>query len=67
MGNKKVSVTLGNFGSVLLTIVFFVAKILGYIEWSWVMVFCPLWIGWAVAIILIVFYLLLSLIEKIRN
>lgn len=28
----------------LLTIVFVVAKITGYIEWSWLWVFAPIWI-----------------------
>ena len=30
--------------NVLLTITFVVLKALGYIDWSWVWVFCPMWI-----------------------
>ena len=35
------------FGS-LLTLIFVIAKIWGYIDWSWWWVFCPLWIPVAV-------------------
>jgi hypothetical protein len=38
----------------MLTIVFIVFKILGYITWNWIWVLSPLWIGGLVAIILIV-------------
>jgi putative effector of murein hydrolase len=29
---------------ILLTILFFVLKVMGYIHWSWWWVLCPLWI-----------------------
>lgn len=32
----------------LLTIVFIVLKLIGYISWSWVWVLCPLWIPIAI-------------------
>jgi hypothetical protein len=38
----------------LLTIVFIVLKLIGYISWSWFWVLSPLWISWLIAIILII-------------
>lgn len=37
----------------LLTIVFIVLKLLGYINWSWVWVLAPLWISWIIGIVFI--------------
>jgi hypothetical protein len=44
----------------LLTIVFIVLKLIGYISWSWVWVLSPLWISWLVAIILIIIFLIIK-------
>jgi hypothetical protein len=41
-------------GTTLLSIVFFVAKITGYINWSWWLVFAPLWAGTAIFFLFIV-------------
>lgn len=35
----------------LLTIVFIVMKLMGYINWAWIWVFSPLWIGLAISIV----------------
>ena len=40
---------LSSSGAVLLTIVFFIAKIMDKIDWSWWWVFSPLWIPAAIA------------------
>lgn len=37
------------FGGTL-TIVFIVLKLLGYINWGWLWVLCPLWIGLALSL-----------------
>ena len=37
----------------LLTIVFIVLKLLGKITWSWVWVLSPLWIVWAICLIIL--------------
>ena len=44
----------------LLTIVFIVLKLTGYIEWSWLWVLCPLWISvlLVIAIYIIAFWYL---------
>ena len=38
----------------LLTLLFVAAKIFGYITWSWWWVFSPLWIGAALAFVLLI-------------
>ena len=50
----------------LLTLVFIVLKLTHYIDWSWVWVLSPLWLGWLVvtAILLILFILSLVGIGK---
>lgn len=48
------SSTVGGVGFLgLLTIVFIVLKLCKVINWSWVWVLSPLWIGWLVVIILL--------------
>lgn len=37
----------------LLTIAFIVLKLCGVINWSWVWVLAPLWIGWALALMVV--------------
>lgn len=44
----------------LLTIVFIVLKLTGYIDWAWVWVLCPLWIGAAIAITVVLIVIALS-------
>ena len=48
------SSTVGGVGFLgLLTIVFIVLKLCKVINWSWIWVLSPLWIGWLVVIILL--------------
>lgn len=37
----------------LLTLIFITLKLCGVIAWSWVWVLAPLWIGWALALVII--------------
>lgn len=53
---------IGFFG--LLTIVFIVLKLLGIIEWSWVWVLSPLWIGGFAALLIIAFLAILFAVKK---
>ena len=49
----------------LLTVCFIVLKLTGYINWSWVWVLSPLWIGFLVGIfILAVSYSILLKLDK---
>ena len=40
----------------LLTIVFIVLKLTGYISWSWWWVLSPVWIPLAISIVLVILY-----------
>ena len=45
----------------LLTIVFIVLKLLGKITWSWVWVLSPLWIVWAICLIILLIWGIIKL------
>ena len=57
--NTSINVN-GLFG-VLLAILFITLKLCGVINWSWVWVLCPLWIGLALSLVV----LLISVIAAI--
>lgn len=44
----------------LLGIVFIVLKLCGVIDWPWIWVLCPLWIGAAIVLIILVVILILK-------
>ena len=46
----------------ILTIVFFVLKIIGILDWSWVWVFAPIWIFGGTALVMIVALIIISFI-----
>lgn len=54
---KHIGIGLG-----VLTIVFFVLKIIGILDWSWVWVFAPIWIFVGTALIMIVTIVIISFI-----
>ena len=54
----------GSFTS-LLTIVFIVLKLTHVINWSWVMVFSPMWIGILLMIAVVGFAFIVALILKV--
>lgn len=45
----------------LLAIVFIVLKLVGVIDWSWLWVLSPLWIGLAIALLIFVVGLIIAL------
>ena len=53
MEKKEYTINCG-LGSIVLTVMFFIAKILGYINWSWVWVFAPIWIPFAMLAIVLI-------------
>ena len=54
MSNNKTTVRSGGIGFTgVLTIIFIVLKLIGIIEWSWVWVLSPLWIGFILGVILL--------------
>jgi hypothetical protein len=44
----------------LLTIVFITLKLTNYIDWSWWWVFCPLWIGFVLVILLVIVAIIIA-------
>lgn len=65
MSNEKnISIQVGPGFCGTLAIVFIVLKLTNYIDWSWIWVLCPLWIGLAfVAVIFLVTLLVLIIAE----
>lgn len=59
-GNVKVSGGIGFSG--LLTIVFIVLKLCGVIDWSWVWVLAPMWIGTALGLTILLIVIIITLI-----
>jgi hypothetical protein len=62
--SSNATVNLGG-GGTLLAIVFFVAKITGYIDWSYWWVFAPIWIPLLIALVIIGFCLAMAVIGAI--
>jgi membrane protein YdbS with pleckstrin-like domain len=61
--NRSVSGGIGFSG--LLTIVFIVLKLCNVIDWSWLWVLAPLWISFALGIIILIVVVILQvIIEK---
>ena len=60
--SDKSSASSGGIGFCgLLTIVFIVLKLLGKITWSWVWVLSPLWIVWAICLIILLIFGIIKL------
>lgn len=58
---KKQGLSLGT----VLTIIFIVLKLVGVIEWSWVWVLAPLWIGAIISLALVLIGLLITIVAAI--
>jgi len=67
--NKKVTIQLVSPVAVILFILFFLAKIYDKIDWSWWLVFSPLWIPFAILLgilsIIGLFYLIILIVDLI--
>ena len=60
--SDKSSASSGGIGFCgLLTIVFIVLKLLGKITWSWLWVLSPLWIVWAICLIILLIFGIIKL------
>ena len=49
----------------ILTLMFVAAKLVGYIDWSWWWVFCPIWIEAAIGIAVLIVIGIVALIMNI--
>ena len=57
---KETGIGLGG----ILFVVFLILKLTGYIDWSWWWVTAPLWIPFAIAMIILVFILAVSVFRE---
>ena len=63
MDNKNNNSSGGGMGLCgVLTVVFIVLKLVGVIEWSWIWVLSPLWIGLAFSIVAILIGLIIAVL-----
>ena len=59
---KNVEVSIAPSLPVLLTVAFIVLKLCGVISWSWLWVLSPLWISFALGILLLIILLIIAVI-----
>ena len=59
---ETINVSIGGGFTGLLTILFIGLKLTGYINWSWWWVLSPLWIGLALALIVVALVLVFAII-----
>ena len=59
--NKKITIQLVSPVTIIIFILFFLAKIFDKIDWSWWWVFSPLWIPLALCLIIFVIIILLKI------
>ena len=62
--NKSVSVSIGGGFSGLLTIAFIVLKLCHVIDWPWIWVLSPLWISFALVIVILIIIALVVFIKS---
>ena len=62
MNNNNVAGGIGVFD--VLGIVFIVLKLSGIVEWSWIWVLSPFWIGLCLAVLLIIIAVILGLLSR---
>ena len=68
MSNKNSNTSSGGIGfGGLLTIVFITLKLLGVITWSWLWVLSPIWITFAIVMVLLLVVGILSIIVKLTE
>jgi hypothetical protein len=68
--NKKIKINMENTGlslTMVLFIVFLILKLTNNIDWSWWWVTCPLWIGLAIVIAVLLVTGLIKFISKLLN
>lgn len=64
MDNKNINIQFPAFGSTLLGITFIVLKLCHVIEWSWLWVLAPFWVGFAIWLVLFITVLIITFIAS---
>ena len=62
--NKSISISIGGGFSGLLTIAFIVLKLCNVIDWPWIWVLSPLWISFALFLVIIAIIALVVFIKS---
>lgn len=64
--NSNTHVSKGGVGFLgLLTLIFITLKLTGYINWSWIWVLSPLWLGFIVGLVfIIILSIIVSFVRK---
>lgn len=63
MEDKKINIRFSGF-STLLGIAFIVLKLCKVIDWAWIWVLAPIWIGWAITLFLLLIYIIIVFVSK---
>lgn len=66
MENRN-SIATGGIGGTLLQIAFIVLKLCGVINWSWLWVLSPMWIGFALWFVGVVVFVLVKVARRRRK
>ena len=64
MNDNKTNINSGIGFAGLLTIVFIVLKLMGIINWSWLWVLSPIWIPWALVIVVAVILAIIAAFKQ---
>lgn len=64
--NNSVTVNLSGIFSILLTIAFIVLKLCKVIDWAWIWVLAPLWIDFAITLVILIVVVIISWVTKDR-
>lgn len=62
--NKSISISIGGGFSGLLTIAFIVLKLCNVIDWPWIWVLSPLWISFALFLVIVAIIALVVFIKS---
>lgn len=65
MSNDNGSTSGGDIFVSLLAVLFIGLKLTGYIDWPWIWVLCPIWIGFAITVAFLVISFLVLLVVEI--
>ena len=63
---ERISINISGLLGTLLTVLFVGLKLCNVITWSWIWVLSPLWIGWALGIIILATHFTSFTIKKIE-
>lgn len=64
MNDKNKSISYTTIFAILLTIAFIVLKLCNVIQWSWLWVFSPLWIDFAITFLIAVVIIFVIILNK---